>query len=249
MSCRIKRPFTAVILLLFLSSVVVESTRALVLTPGVSPGDVFAYDVTAFWSSEDEYASIPAGLIEYNRTESVEVRISSVSGSNVSIFVAFYYKNDTEEGGYGNLDVDTGLSYGRFSAIIAGNLNAQEVIHPLGADYITINETVIKAYEGGSRETNRILIEQTNATAGVTARIDRFFDRETGMLVESHETTTLTNPATTTTVSWSVKSSNVWVIPEFPSVVILPLFMIATIVVIIVYKKKIAGASKPLIFR
>ena len=244
-----KRLVTAALLLMFLASSMVWSTRALVLTPGVGPGDTFEYDVTASWSSSDEYASIPAGLVDYNQTETVEVRISSVSGSNVSTFVAFYYKNESYWGEYGLVDVDTGVDYGPFAAIIAGNLNAQEVIHPLVPDYIAINETVIKAYESGPRETNRILIEHTNATTGITSRFDRFFDKETGMLVESHETTSSTNPETTTTVSWNIKSSNVWVIPEFPSVLILPLFMIATIIVIIAYKKKYAGIAEPLIYR
>ena len=249
MSCITKRLLTAVLLLVFLSAIMVESTRALVLTPGVSPGDVFEYDLTAFWSSKDEYASIPADLVEINKTETVEVRISSVSGSNVSTFVAVYYKNGTEWGDYGRVDVDSELAYGAFVAIIAGNLNAHDVIHPLGVDYFTINETVIKAYESGSRETNRILIERTNATSGDTGRFDRFFDRETGMLVESHETISSTNPETTITVSWNIRSSNVWVIPEFPSALILPLFMIATMIVIIAYKKKNAGSAKPLIFK
>jgi len=230
---------------------IVESTSALFYTPGVSLGDVFEYDVTSFWSSKDEYASIPADLVDINQTETVEVRISIVSGSNVSTFVIVYYRNETLPiGGYSSVDVDTGLDNGGpFVAIIAGNLNAQDVIHPLGADYITINETVIKVYESGSRETNRILIERTNATSGISGRFDRYFDRETGILVESHETTSSTNPQTTTTVSWIIRSSNVWVIPEFPSALILPLFMIATMIVIIAYKKKNAGGAKPLIPR
>lgn len=244
-----KRVLIVMLLLVFLSSSIVESTRALFLTPGVGPADTFEYDVSAYWSSSDEYASIPTGLVEYNQTETVEVRISSVSGSNISTFTAFYYKNDTQWGDYGLVDVDTGIGYGPFVAIIAGNLNAGEVIHPLVVDNIVVNETVLKAYESGTRETNRILIEYTNATTGITSRFDRLFDKETGILVESHETTTSTNPQTMTSVSWDIKSSNVWVIPEFPSALILPLFMITTIIVIIAYKKKFAGIAKPMIFR
>ena len=91
---------------------------------------------------------------------------------------------------HGFIDVDTGVSYGAFAALIAGSLNAHEVIHPLGADGITINETVIKTYQSGNRDTNRIVTEYRNATTGTTRRVDRYFDKQTGILVESHETIT-----------------------------------------------------------
>jgi len=35
-----------------------------------------------------------------------------------------------------------------------------------------------------------------------------------------------------------ITESNVWVIPEFSSFLILPLFMIATLLTVIVYRKK-----------
>ena len=249
MSPIIKKITTAGVLLMFLFFTIAESTMALVYTPGVTPGETFEYDVTAYWSSSDEYASIPKDLVEINQTKTVEVRISSVVGSNVSIFVAVYYRNDTQVGGYSYVDVDSGLDAGGpFVAIIGGNLKAFDPVHPLGADYIYINETVVKSYESGSRDTNRILIEYTNATSGISGRVDRFFDKEVGILVESHERSTSINPETTTTVSWNIKSSNAWVIPEFPSLLFLPLLMITTIVVIVAFKKKYKGNSNHLIF-
>jgi hypothetical protein len=243
----IRRITIAALLLAFLSFTMIASTRALVLTPGVVPGATFLYDVTAFWSSTDEYASIPADLVELNRTEAVDVRIHNVTEANVTTFVAVYYRNESYDGGYGFIDVDTGVSYGAFAALIAGSLNAHEVIHPLGADGVTINETVIKTYESGNRDTNRIIIEYTNATTGVTGRVDRYFDKLSGMLVESYETTTSADSKTTTTVTWKLKETNGWAVPEFPSVLILPLLMAITMIAAIAYKKKHAGIAKPLI--
>jgi hypothetical protein len=242
----IKRLITAVLLLVFLSSTMVESTRALVLTPGVEAGMMFAYDVTAFWSSSDEYASIPSELGDINQTKTFEVRISNVTDANVTTFAAVYFKNGTADSERGLVDVDTGVSYGAFVAIIAANLSAHDVIHPLGADAITINETVIKSYEGGNRETNRIITEYTNATTGTTGRVDRYFDKATGILVESHETeiTSDSDSETTTIVSWEIKETNAWVIPEFPSALIMPLLMIITMIAVIAYKKKHAGITK-----
>jgi hypothetical protein len=247
----IKRLFTVAVLLMLLSSVMVASVRALVLTPGVEMSMVFCYDITASWSSSDEYASIPTEISDYNKTETFEVRISNVNGSNVGVFWAIYFKNESYFGEHGTVDVDTGVGYGLFVAIIAANLNAGDLIHPLGDDGITINETVIKGYESGNRETNRILLEYYNATTGATERDDLYFDKAIGILVESHETVTYSDgdATTTTTVSWRIKSSNAWVIPEFPSALILPLLMAVTVVAAIAYKKKHLGIGKTLIPR
>jgi hypothetical protein len=244
----IKRLFIVAFLLVLLSFTMFGRTWAQVLTPGVNMGDTFIYGVTAFWSSNDEYASIPLDLVDINQTESIEVRISNVADANVTTFVALYFKNGTADADRGLVDLDTGVSYGSFVAIIGANLNANDVVHPLGTDAITINETVIKSYESGNRETNRIIIEYTNATTGTTGRVDRYFDKATGILVESHETEIISDSdsETTTTVSWEIKESNVWVIPEFPSALILPLVMIVTMIAVIAYKKKNASITKTL---
>ncbi|MCJ7761910.1 hypothetical protein MUP38_00460 [Candidatus Bathyarchaeota archaeon] len=247
MTSKIKRLIAAGLLLVFLSFTMVESTRALALTPGVVPGADFLYNVTAFWSSTDEYTSIPPELVDINQTETFEVRVHNVTEANVTTFVAVYYRNGTYDSEYGLVDVDTGAYYGAFAAIIAGNLNAHEVIHPLGIDGITINETVVKAYESGNRDTNRIIIETRNATTGVTGSVDRYFDKASGILVESYEKTTSADLKTTTTVTWKLKETNGWTVPEFPSALILPLLMAITMIAAIAYKKKHAGIAKPLI--
>jgi hypothetical protein len=243
----IKRLIIVAFLLFLLSFTMFGRTWAQVLTSGVNVGNTFIYGVTAFWSSNDPYASIPSDLLDINKTESCEVRITNVTDANVTTFVALYFKNGTADADRGLVDLDTGVSYGSFVAIIAANLNANDRIHPLGEDTITINETVIKSYESGNRETNRIVIEYTNATTGATGRVDRYFDKATGILVESYETETTSDPETTTIVTWKIKESNVWVIPEFPSALILPLFMIVTMIAVIAYKKKHASITKTLV--
>jgi hypothetical protein len=236
----IKKLFIVAFLLFLLSFTMFERTWAQVLKPGVYMGDTFTYGVTAFWSSNDPYASIPSDLLYINQTESCEVRISNVADANVTTFVATYLKNGTALADRGTIDLDTGLSDGGFVAIIAANLTAGDRVHPLGDDLVTINETVMKSYETGNRETHRITIEYTNATAGITDSVNRYFDKETGILVESHETETISdsNSETTTIVSWEIKDTNAWVIPEFPSVLILTIFMITTLLTVIAYRRK-----------
>jgi hypothetical protein len=77
--------------------------------------------------------------------------------------------------------------------------------------------------------------------------VDYYFDKQTGMLVELRDTTTYSNPIKTITKFWKIKDSNVWVVPEFPSVLILPLFMIATLLAVIAYKKKRTSIMKTLV--
>jgi hypothetical protein len=104
---------------------------------------------------------------------------------------------------------------------------------------------VIKTYQSGNRDTNRIITEYTNATTGTTQRVDLYFDKASGILVESYET--ISTSQETTRITWKLKETNGWVVPEFPSVLILPLFMAITMIAAIVYKKKHAGIAKPLI--
>jgi hypothetical protein len=202
--------FTILILAIIIFTYSEMSTQTRV--PGVSPGDTFTYGVSSFWNSSDPNAVVPQILLDINQTSSCEVRISEVSDSNITTFVVLYFKNGTADAGYGLVDVDTGVSYGRCVAIIAVNLTAHDIVYPLGADSITINQTVIKSYESGNRETDRIVIEYTNATTGVTGWVDSYFDKATGMLVELCETTLNSNPESTTIITWKIKSSNVWTV-------------------------------------
>jgi hypothetical protein len=246
MTRTIIRFIIAGILLIFLASTMVESTMASVLTPGVSMSNDFTYDVVAHWRSNEVNGTIPIDLIELNQTTSIEVRIYNVSDSNITTFTALYYKNGTADSKLGTINIDTGESYdsGAFALIIGANLTANQRIHPLGTDMIFINETVTRSYNGSNRETNRVVITYQNSTDGTTASVDRYFDKITGMLVELEETTTYANPTTTTIVSWKLKDSNVWTVPEFPSMLILSVVVLATTMSIIAYKKKHVLISK-----
>lgn len=240
-----KKLWIAAFLVVLLSSTMFGTTLVKALTPGVTVGDSFIYDLSVSWNSDDQYASIPSSLVELNKTKSIEVRINNVIPPNVTTFLATYLKNGTALADRGSINLDTGLSDGGFVAIIAANLTAGSRVHPLGEDTVTINETVIKSYASGLRETNHIRIEYQNATAGFAESVDRYFDKQTGMLVEEHDvsTETKTNPSSTTTaiISYNLQSTTVWIVPEFPSVLILPLFLIATLITVLFFKSKRGG--------
>jgi hypothetical protein len=242
----IKKVVIAASLLVLLSFAMFGSARGQTLTAGVAAGESFSYSLTSFWTSSDEYASIPSDLVVINQTESLEARISDVSGSNVTIFTATYFRNGTADAIRGSVELQTGESTGGFVAIIAANLTAGDRIHSLGQDTITINDTVIRSYASGDRETNQIIIEYQNATTGTTGSVDRYFDKQTGILVEEVDETSYTNPDTTTRITTKLKEATAWSVPEFPSVLILPLFATATLLSAIAYKKKRASITKTL---
>jgi hypothetical protein len=240
----IKKLFTAAFLLFFLSFTMSGIARAQVRTPGVTVGDTFIYTTAAYWSSSDPLASVPSDVVSMNQTEYLRVGITGVDGSNVAIFTIWHYMNGTDSTSLGSVNINTGAvsgGSGGFWAILAANLSVNELIHPLGQDAITVSETVMRNYAGSDRETNHLIISYQNATEGATGRLDRYFDKQTGILVELHDETSYTNPTTTITISWKIKDTNVWVIPEFPSVLILPLFMIATLLAVIAYRRKRIG--------
>lgn len=235
----------AVILVISMASLLAVGTvQAQTITPGVNAGEVYDYHVSSQWSSTDEYQSIPASLLEYNKTSHIEVRISTVNTTHVTTFMAYYYINGTYYSDRGNVNLLTGVSYGSYPAvsIIGANLNAGDLIHPDGDDGITITDSSTRDYESGSRATNHIRKTYTNATTGFSAVIDQYFDKATGVLVE--EVVTTTDDSTSSTIvekrilASVITSSTTWTVPEFPAYVIIPLFMVATALAVIAYKKK-----------
>ena len=116
----------------------VGTAKGQTITPGISAGANFDYHITSYWTSSDAYTSIPADLVDINQTLHVELRISNVNATNIETWTGYYYQNGTAFPLRGNVNLQTGLSYGDFVAIIGANLNAGDKIHPSGDDGITI---------------------------------------------------------------------------------------------------------------
>jgi len=225
----------------------VGTVKGQTIVPGLNAGDNFDYHVTSYWSSSDAYASIPGNLVDINQTLHVELRIGYVNSTNIETTSIYYYNNGTALLLRGNVNLFDGISYGDFVAIIGANLNAGDTIHPSGDDGIKIQETVTRNYESGSRPTNHISTSIRNDTGGYTATRDQYFDQATGLLVEEVTRNDVDSPASTTIITWKIKSSSVegWVIPEFPALIAVPIFMIAVAFTAVAFRKKLFKVQVP----
>ena len=87
----------------FLLFALVVAASAQTRTVGVSVGNTFTYGVTASWSSNDTTATPPSYIVDANNTQSGELSITAISGTNVTVQTTTLYKNSTEttSGGLG----------------------------------------------------------------------------------------------------------------------------------------------------
>jgi len=234
--------------LFLLSAMVVTSVTAQVRTVGVSEGDWFKYeDISVSWSSNDPNMTIPDHIKEFNDTEWMLFSVTDVSGTNITFQMVAYYKDGSNETEVAYLDIDTGLSdYASFMAISA-NLNANDPIYSSG--YYSawkINETIVMTYPDEVRNTNHVNITaedsgwQNETEFYHCTSLILYWDRSSGIIVEASEEQINQKGDYQTSYSYSLRitESNVWIIPEFPSFLVLPLFMMATLLAVTVYKRK-----------
>lgn len=228
-----------------LSAMVVTSVVAQPRTVGVVAGNWFKYGTfDVDWSSNDPNAKFPPSgwevFADLNKTEWQLLRVEDVSGTNVTIQATTHFKNGTEtfEGGYVNIDTGDG---NMSLVVVSANLNANDALYTSGS-YSTwkINETIVRAYPNGARETNLLNVTYEHSwTVNETQNYNYFtmnfyWDKSTGILVEDYyEMINQTGEYLTT---WSalagMTESDGWAVPEFPSLLILPLFMIVALVAI-----------------
>ncbi len=183
--------------------------------PGVSLGDTFTFDVSSFWNSSDPKAVVPQEFLEINQTESFRVIITDISGSMVTTVDTWVFKNGTEHNSTGLVNVETGFNSGGFWPVVAANLRKNDLLHPAGQNGITVNETIMREYPRGARETNHFTINYKGDDENYgyyTAEGDYYFDRATGMLVELYDKSTFLSTNMQCAVLWKIKESNIWVV-------------------------------------
>jgi hypothetical protein len=226
----------------FVLSAIVLTSSAQTRKVGVSEGDWFRYgDVSFDWSSNDPNATISDP--EWNETEWMMISIVDVSGTNITGQKTVHYKNGTEETSGGCVDIDTGDGENATTMIVSADLGVNDALYSSG-EFSTwkINETVVRTYPGGVRDTNHLnmTFELSYMEFYQYMSMNYYWDKSTGIIVEMcieeiHQTG---DYITNASLGFRITESNVWTVPEFPSFLILPLFMITTLLAIVVYRRK-----------
>jgi hypothetical protein len=194
-------------------------------TVGVKKGDEFEYTTYSNFHS-DFLDTPPSDLVELNQTQWERVTVTDVSGSKISVQVLKHFRNGTEDVQNGFCDVDTGETTVAQVAFIGANLNIYDAINPSASEPYYVNATLFRDYAGGQRETNLLEFDVTdeNEQVGTYTRITRYyFDKATGVLVEFFYDFYYTGLETI--VRFDLVSSSLWVVPEFPAWIVLPLFV------------------------
>jgi hypothetical protein len=238
-------------------------SQAQSIVSGVKPGMAFYYTVSGHWSSNDPYSSIPPDFLVLNQTSWIEVRISAVTGADVSTVILCYFNDGTTDIERGSANLCTGVGSG-FVSIIGANLSMGDRIHPDGNDVLTVLGTSTRYYDDRARVVNYVRIIDDNQTGGYIGTRDLYFDKETGILIEQiDQVETTTSPYTVSRVTWKiahVSGVDNWVIPGFtfptaastsepetrfpakfyPLAITVLLLVIVVLAIIIIYKKKLA---------
>ncbi len=224
-------------LLFLLCSTIMGITLAQAQTVvGVKQGDVFEYSMRSFWTCTF-MDTPPADLVELNQTEWIRVTVTEVSGSQIKIQLTTHYRNGTEINSDEICDIETGEQSGG-PPLIGANLGESDLIYPSAAEPWFVHYTIIRDYVNSQRETNYLKLEDigNSPEVGEFSRIyEYYFDKSTGALVEYSFEFSYTG--LTSIVRSKLITSNVWVVPEFPSLIILPVFMMITLFAVAIKKR------------
>jgi len=206
------------------------------IVAGVKPGDVFTYDVTGSYPSNNPALNISQEIINAAASDYFRITIVNVSNPEVGYTWLWHFTNGTDQTGDGNLNLETTANTGPFWPIVSANLTLEDSIHPHFGPRSTFNETVRWAYTNYTRETNRLeiqTVEQQSETQAIRAvHSDAYFDKRTGMLVQLEDRADYQTPAYTTIISWKLSETNAWDSTSPGSFAFEPFFSLPVIIAI-----------------
>jgi hypothetical protein len=181
----------------------------------------------------------------------MNVTVLSVVNSTVTYQEVTYNSTGIVRDSTQDVDVETG-SYSYEYLFIAANLTAGDIIYTRDNN-TWINETAVASYLGQQLETNHLssFVNHSDISFiglayyfSASVSQDQYWHRQSGMLLEmkfgfrtsrvSGSDVLVGHLVLNAVAALSIPP----VIPEFPTFAILPIFMIATLLAIIVYKRK-----------
>jgi len=241
-----KKKFLYILLSVFLlCSMGVMLGNAQTGTVGVNVGDWFKYEINVNWSSDNQSATIPDFVEEMNAVEWSKISITDISGTTISLGLTNQFKNGTEIIASQVYDIDEGALSALGFFFIPPNLGANDLALS-NNDFLgdlMIDETMVRTYPDGTRETNHASFSNETTTNGKTeiGSMDFYWDRSSGVMVETvaNIMTYEGGYTTTMTMEMLLDESNVWVVPEFPTWTLLALASTVLVIVITFYKRRL----------
>ena len=241
------RGFVAFLMfLLFLAMIGKASAQVATPEAGVSPGNVFAYDFRTFWSSSNQTATVPADLVELNKTETIRITITAVQGLMVFMDITGIYENGTEHTSQGIVNILTGAGASGFGLIATPNLVKNNVVYPYGDINFTINGTTTMTYPFGEREAAYFTSNLTDSGQFAYAYDSIYFDRPTGVMLELFTERVLsTSPDEKYAFSWKIKEFDLKTtggLLDYWPLIVVAVAVIAVLIAVIVYLRRRRGS-------
>jgi hypothetical protein len=198
--------------------------------PGVSVGQWVKYGDYVVTTPAESVISPDWSMIE----------VVGVSGKEVTLRITGAYMNGTAiPSSQVVCNIESGMTGGHQRYILTADLNQGDKILNLAVSD-TINKTETRTILGTSRSVN--ILNFTSSYPGQNIKIAYIYDKASGMQLGMEMEITIIEPAVTYTNSYTIIDTNIFdcePIPEFQSwIIILPLFMIATLLVVIIQKRK-----------
>jgi hypothetical protein len=238
---------TLIGLLLLFAMIVVVSAQT--RTVGVKVGDWFKYgDVAAQWTSNDPNATVPSIYKSIKDAAWMEMTITAVSSTNVTAEQITHWKNGTETGLYGWVDIDTGDGENFNDFLVSANLNPGDTEYSsTGYSNLIINYTISENNFGTWRLVNHFNTTYSfNSNSSVYSGSAEFvWDRSTGVAIEVSQYLTYQTGSYTSTLSYHFRLTDSDVVPEFPSPTsVLLVLIVLTTVIVALSKRRILKSSR-----
>jgi hypothetical protein len=244
-----KKVAIAIVVLFIIYLFLMATAFAQTQSTGVKQGDVYSYSVQI--SSNDPSLANS----NYLQVEAMRVNVTNVDSEDYEINFqnTMTFKDGTTTSSDGDEWIGSKYSpYVLWYLFYPAHLSAHDHIDglfesALGVSWeeqCFVNETVMRTYAGVQRETNHLSIDLNGLGTGDVPRYnehdDIYFDKQTGILVElNKQATQVATPDIHTTFALKMTDSNVWTVPEFPSLLILSVLLIVILFIAILYKKQI----------
>lgn len=205
---------------------------------GVSKGETFDYSYSIIWSSTNPTATPPNEYIELNKTQSIQLKVTEVSVSKISIEKTASLRDGTQNKATGYININTGdieINYG--TLIVSANLNANDKLYPSGGN-AKVSDTSARTYPSGQRETNHYISETTNQN--YYEKVEIYYDKQKGVAVNYYYESRETSDGYTATTKETLTNTNseVWSISEFPTYIIALVIVSASIFLLLAKNNK-----------